>query len=218
MDDPPKVLFVDDEPPIADGYVAELADYDAESVYAGRAALERLDDSFDVVFLDRRMPGMSGEAVLDAIRERGYDCRVVMLTGVEPDSDVVEMGFDGYLVKPVQPADLRDAIDRLVEVAPDGFDEALFEALGDPITRRCCAALVDDSLSARELGELTGYSLPTIYRRLNALQQAGLIESRSTIDPDGDHYKTYTTVPTRVRIEITEDVQVAVEHPDEPRV
>jgi DNA-binding response OmpR family regulator len=36
------------------------------------------------VLLDRRMPGLSGDNALNRIREREYDCRVAMVTAVDP--------------------------------------------------------------------------------------------------------------------------------------
>ena len=214
MGDRPTVLFVDDEPALADGRAAQLSDqYDTRTAYDGAAALEVLDDAVDVVFLDRRMPGRPGEAVLESIRERGHDCRVVMVTGVEPDADVVEMGFDDYLVKPVEADDLREAADRLLARSPAGVDvdDGVLDVLGDPKTRHCWYVLARGSHSARELAEATGYSLPTVYRRLNALRQADLIASQLAIDPGGDHYETFAAVPTRIEIEIPGDDAVAVE-------
>lgn len=218
MSDAPTVLYVDDEPAIADGYAAKLHEYDTRTAYTGRAALEQLDETVDVVFLDRRMPGMSGKDVLEAIRERDYDCRVVMVTGVEPDDDIVEMGFDEYLVKPVEVTQLQETVERLAPTTLDAFDHPLLRALGDRKTRRCCAALLDTSLSAREVAARTGYSLPTVYRRLNTLQQAGLIASQRTVDPDGDHYQTFTSVPMQACIEVTDAVQVTVGYPDKSRL
>lgn len=47
------------------------------------------------------MPVRSGNEVLDKMRIAGYDWCVAMVTTVEPDLDILEMGFDDYLVKPV---------------------------------------------------------------------------------------------------------------------
>lgn len=218
MTGPPTVMFVDDEPSLADGYADTFTEFDTQSAYSGQEALEAMDDDVDIVFLDRRMPQMSGGEVLNAIREQGYDCRVVMLTAVEPDSDVIEMGFDEYLIKPIDPDTLRETVDQLLPTPLDDLDDQPLPVLGDTKTRRCCAALVGNSLSAQELAEVTGYSLPTVYRRLNTLRQANLVETETKMDPDGDHYRSFTTVPTRVHIEITDDVRVTVEHPDKSRV
>lgn len=75
--------------------------------------MDKLSGEFEVVLLDRRMPGISGDQVLDRIREQQLGCRVVMVSAVEPDFDVIALGFDDYLVKPVTKADLVGAVQRM---------------------------------------------------------------------------------------------------------
>jgi len=109
------VLVVDDEEDLADLFTSWLSrEYAVDTAYSGRDALERLDDSVDVVLLDRRMPDLSGDAVLAEVRERGLDCRVAMVTAVDPDFDIVEMGFDDYLTKPVSSDELHELVERLL--------------------------------------------------------------------------------------------------------
>ncbi|RAW45724.1 DNA-binding protein [Halorubrum sp. 48-1-W] len=115
---PPLVLIVEDEPDLADLYAAWLGDeYRVRTAYGGHEALEtvdELDDDVDAILLDRRMPGLSGDEVLTAVRERGIDCRVAMVTAVEPDFDILEMGFDDYLVKPVASETLKETVEGLL--------------------------------------------------------------------------------------------------------
>lgn len=109
------VLVVEDEPDLRETYIAALErEYDVRAASDGDEALEAVDDAVDVVFLDRRMPGTSGDEVLSELRDRGVDCRVVMVTAVEPDTDVLQMEFDEYLVKPVESDDLRSAVERML--------------------------------------------------------------------------------------------------------
>jgi len=109
------VLVVDDEPHLVGMYAAMLEDdYTVRTATSGEEALDRLSEAVDVVLLDRRMPGHSGDEVLETIREEGYDCRVAMITSVDPDTDIVEMAFDAYVVKPVRRQDLRDIIESLL--------------------------------------------------------------------------------------------------------
>lgn len=111
----PVVLVVEDEPDLADTYALWLeASYTVKTAYDGRSALDTLGDAVDVVVLDRRMPGLSGDEVLSAIRDRGLDCRVVMATAVKPDVDIVDMAFDAYLVKPIDKDELDDLVERLL--------------------------------------------------------------------------------------------------------
>ncbi|WP_265111534.1 HalX domain-containing protein [Halosolutus halophilus] len=124
--DHPSVLIVEDEPDLANLYAAWLdEECDVETAYDGNEALEATDETVDVVLLDRRMPGLSGDTVLDTIRERELDCRVAMVTAVEPDFDIIGMGFDDYLVKPVSKDELQSIIDQLM--LRSTYDEQLQE-------------------------------------------------------------------------------------------
>ncbi|GGL30701.1 DNA-binding protein [Halarchaeum grantii] len=123
-EDRPTVLAVDDDEDLADTYAIWLdGDYDVRTTYDGESAIDAVDSDVDVVLLDRRMPDMSGGDVLDAIRERGYDVRVSMLTAVEPDEDILDMPFDEYLVKPVTRDDVVDTVENLL--ARSEYDDDL---------------------------------------------------------------------------------------------
>lgn len=118
------VLIVDDEPPVAELYERFLeTTYEVYIATTGEEALVVMSDAVDVVLLDRRMPGMSGEAVLQSIRERGYDCRIVMVTAVTPDVDIIEMGFDEYLTKPVDRTTLLETIRTVLDLSD--YDDRL---------------------------------------------------------------------------------------------
>jgi len=120
------VLVVDDERDVAELYTAWLETvHDVWSAYDGTEALDLVDETVDVVFLDRQMPGMSGDEVLDTLDERGLDCRVVMVTAVDPDFDIIEMPFDDYLTKPVGRADLLEMVESMR--TRDSYDEQLQE-------------------------------------------------------------------------------------------
>ncbi|WP_435063384.1 response regulator transcription factor [Halobaculum sp. EA56] len=109
-----RVLIVEDEPEVAELYRGYLAgEYDVSVANTGADALDTVDEDTDAVLLDRRLPDTSGSEVLAEIRDRGLDCRVAMVTAVEPDVDIVEMGFDLYLVKPATRDDIQSAVERL---------------------------------------------------------------------------------------------------------
>ncbi len=114
--DEPTILVVDDEADVTDLYATWLEDlYDVRRAYEGREALDMLDDEVTVVLLDRRMPGLSGDEVLAKLRDRGLHSRVVMVTAVKPDYDIIEMGFDDYLVKPVSKDDLYTTVGGMLQ-------------------------------------------------------------------------------------------------------
>jgi two-component system response regulator AdeR len=113
----PTVLLVEDDEPLADLYADWLRDdYDVEVVLGGEPALDRLAaGGVDVVLLDRHMPDISGDEVLVTLRDWGLDARVAMVTGVSPEMDILEMGFDDYLLKPVDRETLVGTVEGLLE-------------------------------------------------------------------------------------------------------
>ncbi|MEF8820795.1 MAG: response regulator transcription factor [Halovenus sp.] len=117
MADPdPVVLLVEDESDVAETYRLWLEDeYEVRIAYNGDEGIEQLDDAVDVVLLDRMMPGLSGDDVLEYIRTEELGCRVAMVTAVEPDFDILEMGFDTYLSKPVKGHQLQETVANLLE-------------------------------------------------------------------------------------------------------
>jgi len=117
-----RALVVDDEQEVADAYALRLKGYcDVDTVYNGEDALSVIAERpVDVVLLDRHMPGLSGDDVLRELDDRGYYGRVVMVTAIDPEFDVLDMPFDDYLCKPVDREDVRTVIDQQRQVL--GFE------------------------------------------------------------------------------------------------
>jgi DNA-binding response OmpR family regulator len=97
------VLVVEDEELLADA-VAEGLRRHALAVdvsYDGDAALERLAvNEYDVIVLDRDLPGTHGDDVCRAVTSAGSATRVLMLTAAGELADRVEgleLGADDYL-------------------------------------------------------------------------------------------------------------------------
>ena len=163
------VLVVEDDRDLADLYAEWLRDsYEVTTAYDGAEALERLDATVDVVLLDRMMPGRSGGEVLETIRKSEFDPRVVMVSAVTPDLDVVQMGFDAYLEKPVDASALRETLDRMLTRAE--YDEKLQELFSlierqDALEAVKTEAVLDDSEEYRELTD----RLETVQSEVEAL-------------------------------------------------
>ncbi|MFB6236715.1 MAG: response regulator [Halopenitus sp.] len=119
--DSDRVLVVDDQPGIVNLYRTFLQDsYEVRAATSGSEALEVVDETVDVVLLDRRMGAMSGDEVLQRLRERGNTVPVAMVSAVQPDLDVVGLPFDDYIVKPVEEEFLVDRVDTLATYATLG--------------------------------------------------------------------------------------------------
>lgn len=110
----PKALLVDDEKEVADAYALRLRGLcEVETVYDGQSALSAIESNeYDVLLLDRHMPGMSGDEVLDQLPDHGFSGRVIMVTAIDPGFDVLDMPFDDYLCKPVDREDVREAVSQ----------------------------------------------------------------------------------------------------------
>ena len=122
-----KVLIVDDEVELVETLVTRLRRRDilAVGVSTGREALESLStESFDVVLVDVKMPGMSGIELLREIKDRSPDQLVVMLTGHGSTVHAEEgerLGAFAYLMKPIK---LPSLIKTLTDASSRGKDTA----------------------------------------------------------------------------------------------
>ncbi|WP_458207129.1 response regulator [Haladaptatus sp. NG-SE-30] len=107
------VLIVDDEPEVTELYRQWLSEFRTHAVNDGRRAIRKLDEfgeELDIVLLDRKMPGLSGEGALEVINDCNYDCQVAMITAIAPNYDIIDMQFDEYVTKPVDGDTLRRTV------------------------------------------------------------------------------------------------------------
>lgn len=111
-----RALVIDDEsgPRLFFEETLRLEGYDVSSASSGEEALDRLRDAtFDLILLDLRLGGrIDGLRVLEAVRWRWPNTAVVILTAhgsLESAMAAIREGVDGYLLKPVEPAQLRQA-------------------------------------------------------------------------------------------------------------
>jgi two-component system, NtrC family, nitrogen regulation response regulator NtrX len=102
------VLIVDDESAIRDSLrmILEYEGYRVEEAGGGAQALARIADRLpDAVLLDVKMPEMDGIEVLRAMRERGYDVPVLVVSGHADVATAVEatrLGAFDFFEKPLQ--------------------------------------------------------------------------------------------------------------------
>lgn len=113
-----RILIVDDEETIRLALRKFLRSrgYEVEIAGSGDQALQVLDkQSFSLMLCDVRMPGMTGVQVVPQARERDQDLAIIMLTAVNDAAtatEVLSAGASDYLMKPVELADLQQAVDR----------------------------------------------------------------------------------------------------------
>lgn len=148
----PVVLIIEDEREVAETYGETLDDeYAVRIATDGTEGLQKLDAEVDVVLLDRKMPGLSGDEVLTEIRARDVECRVVMVTAVDPDTDLLDLDFDEYLVKPVTGSDLKHAVERMLA------RDALEDHIQRMVTVTAKLATLETKLDTDQLAESEAY-------------------------------------------------------------
>jgi two-component system copper resistance phosphate regulon response regulator CusR len=91
--------------------------YVVELVADGRDALERASHTaYDLVVLDLRLPGLSGQEVLRTLRDRGVDTPVLVLTAqdaIESKVEALRGGADDYVTKPFAFEELLARVEAL---------------------------------------------------------------------------------------------------------
>ncbi|MFE2168422.1 response regulator transcription factor [Streptomyces sp. NPDC059447] len=125
-----RVLIVEDETELAEmladglraeGMVCDIA-HDGARALESTAAAE-----YDVLVLDRDLPGLSGDAVCRALNTAGYPARILMLTAAGTLSDLVDglgQGADDYMAKPFSYLELVARLRALGRRAPGGSASA----------------------------------------------------------------------------------------------
>lgn len=102
------VLVVDDEKVVRDGCRRVLCGrgYQVDLAASGQEAMERLGDGpVDIILLDLKMPGMSGEELLDRVRDLYPDIPVIVITGhgtVDTAVECMKKGAYDFITKPFE--------------------------------------------------------------------------------------------------------------------
>jgi predicted transcriptional regulator len=81
----------------------------------------------------------------------------------------------------------------------------LLRLLNAEYTQAILEAIRLDAKPARAIAEEVGASRPTVYRRLNALDDAGLIDSDTAYDADGHHRTVFETTLEAVSVDLASD-------------
>jgi len=110
------ILVIDDDAGVAQCVqaVLELAGHKATLCDNAEDGLARLhSDAFDLVVTDLKLPGRSGLDVVRAVKERGDDTPVILMTSyssVESAVQALRMGATDYLIKPFRNDDFAFAL------------------------------------------------------------------------------------------------------------
>jgi DNA-binding NtrC family response regulator len=140
-----KIMVVDDEERILRPLAKrlEIRDFDVAAFSNGKDAVEAARrEEFDLALLDLKMPGMSGEDVLEILKQEQPLIEAVILTGHGSIPSAVRCGHLDtvyYLQKPCETEELLDVL-RMPqaahaekhEIGPEAMEEILKSASGEP--------------------------------------------------------------------------------------
>ena len=149
-----RVLIVDDEKNIRESLKKYLGLESIDSAVAesGEAALALLEkENFDAALIDLKLPGMSGQEVLEWMIRRGILSPALMISahGQIPDAvAALKAGAKDYLVKPFDPAELIIKLKTLVE---NRRRENVLEAAGRTLAR--ASSLIGGSPQMQKISE-----------------------------------------------------------------
>src|SRR5262245_28255715 len=119
--EPLRVLVIDDDQFHAEtvAEVLEKVGYACTVATSGRAGAERIErDEYDVVLTDLRMGDLDGLAIVRKTRQEQPDAEVVVITGygdVKTAVEAIRQGAFHYLLKPLDTAELRAAVQKAGE-------------------------------------------------------------------------------------------------------
>jgi CheY-like chemotaxis protein len=120
-----EILLVEDDPMVSMTAIATLQSFGYRVTHApdGKTALEQVSahpKRFDLTLLDLRMPGMSGEATFDKLRELEPGLPVLIWSGYGAEQDVSGMlkrGAVGFVQKPYRVAELSRTVAQKIRKA-----------------------------------------------------------------------------------------------------
>ncbi len=116
-----KILWADDEIELLKPHILFLNNkgYDVVPVLSGADALEQIDhNTFDAVFLDENMPGMTGLETLNYIKSTHPNVPVIMITKSEEEhimDEALGSKIADYLIKPLNPNQILLSIKKILD-------------------------------------------------------------------------------------------------------
>ena len=148
-----KILVVEDDEKMRIGLVEILTEegYTVDSAENGRAGLDKIKKTdYELVLTDLIMPVMGGMEVLHMVKHQKPRTLVILITAfatIENAVEAMKAGASEYITKPFKIDEIQTKIRLVLEEARfkkhefEGFDEASFKALSNPIRKNVVVIL-----------------------------------------------------------------------------
>lgn len=110
------VLLADDDEEFRETLViwlANEAEWSVREAVDGEDLLSKLDESVDVLVVDRKMPNLSGPEVVDRLDETGFDGDVFVLSAYEADEHLNgdDDNVTAYITKPIRRGEFLELLE-----------------------------------------------------------------------------------------------------------
>jgi len=141
MDQNMRIMIVDDELVVRESLYHWLSreGYDAEAAASGSEALQKLEKKhFDTLFVDMKMPGMSGFNLLEKVKQTYPDTAVVIITAygsIDTAVEAMKIGASDYLLKPFKPDQLSLVMEKISRQKKIDSEYKYLKEQMDKITR-----------------------------------------------------------------------------------
>ncbi|MBS6646274.1 MAG: response regulator [Clostridiaceae bacterium] len=160
------IVVVEDAKPIREGLGNILSRIDEKYQVVGKAAdgmeglklIEELRP--DLVIMDIQMPDMDGLTMLEKVREKKINCKVIVLTAYSDFNyakKAIELGIENYLLKPIKIAELKKSLIMVDGSLEKERRQEQIYSLGNVFKNSLTGHLPDDGFMEEMLRDKYGF-------------------------------------------------------------
>jgi len=211
-----RILIIEDDKSLSEllVYGLECDGFQIEVCNNGEDGLNIAStDSHDLILLDRMLPGMSGEKILEQIRKKSIRTPVIFITALGDSAEKInglDLGADDYLVKPFDMGELSARIRSVMRRTSKSMDYGVFSygnlKYSEPESKLFSEQ--DVLILTKRESELFSYFFRNTDRVLSRQQIIGNVWGMDTEIEDGnlDNYiyllrKRLSSIATNVKIQ-----------------
>lgn len=202
-----RILIVDDEKNIRLTlcHTLEMTGYSVETAVNGEDALQQLEEqSFDLVLLDLKMPGMDGAEVLAQVNQRHPDVKVIIVTAhgtVDNAVEAMKTGAMDFIQKPFAPQEIRELVAEVLDrEGQERADKIDYEIFLDLARRSIAAGHFDAALEqvkraiAKDAARPEAFNLLGVIHELRHERSTAMKNYRIALDLDPTYEPAHTNM------------------------
>jgi len=122
-----EILIVDDEEVMREFLSEVLEDFQVETASDGNEAISKMKSkSYDLIITDMKMPGVSGEEVVQFAKKTCPDSKIIVISGYSSLFSVgntTRFGISAFLSKPFTIKQIRSEVEKSLKSSDSETDE-----------------------------------------------------------------------------------------------